>query len=109
VAVLHKNIRRFYIDGEIYDEAAIPKIKNQYIELLMTMMQAKGYVIRYDIDPDFTIEYTGKGFKFALSVYGVFVGKRRAQCLSGIDKNKPIMNSTHQNRYQEYYKPAEST
>ena len=40
MAVLHKNIRRFHIDGEIYDEATIPRIKNQYIELLMIMMQA---------------------------------------------------------------------
>jgi hypothetical protein len=107
MAVSHKNIKRFQIDGEIYDEAAIPRIKEQYIDLLKFMMKHKGYVIRYDIDPDFTIEYTGKGFKFLLSIYGVFVGKRKAQCLSGIDKNKAILLPTQKSKSSEYYSPVE--
>lgn len=107
MVVSHKNIKRFQIDGEIYDEAAIPRIKEQYIDLLKFMMQHKGYVIRYDIDPDFTVEYTGKGFNFLLSVYGVFVGKRKSQCLSGIDKNKAILLPIQKNRLKEYYSTAE--
>jgi hypothetical protein len=95
------------MDGEIYDEAAIPRIKEQYIDLLKFMMQHKGYVIRYDIDPDFSVEYTGKGFIFLLSVYGVFVGKRKAQCLSGIDKNKAISLPTQKNKSSEYCSPVE--
>ena len=35
---LHKNIKRFEIDGEIYDEATIPRIKEQYIDLLKVIM-----------------------------------------------------------------------
>lgn len=108
MVVSHKNIRRFEIDGEIYDEATIPKIKEQYIEIIKTMMQHKGYVVRYDIDPDFTIEYTGKSFKFLLSVYGVFVGKRKAQCLSGIDKNKAISSPIQKIKSNVYCCPAES-
>lgn len=69
-------------------------------------MREKGYVVRYDIDPDFTIEYNGKLFKFGLSVYGVYVGKKQAQCLEGIDKNRPIMRSTQQNKSEEYCNPA---
>jgi hypothetical protein len=107
MVVSHKNIKRFQIDGEIYDEAAIPRIKEQYIDLLKFMMKHKGYVIRYDIDPDFTVEYTGKGFKFLLSIYGVFVGKRKAQCLSGIDKNKAILLPTQKSKSSEYYSPVE--
>lgn len=107
MAVSHKNIKRFQIDGEIYDEAAIPRIKEQYIDLLKFMMKHKGYVIRYDIDPDFTVEYTGKGFKFLLSVYGVFVGKRKAQCLSGIDKNKAISRPIQKNKSNESCCPVE--
>ena len=107
MAVSHKNIKRFQINGEIYDEAAIPRIKEQYIDLLKFMMKHKGYVIRYDIDPDFTVEYTGKGFKFLLSIYGVFVGKRKSQCLSGIDKNKAISLPTQKSKSSEYYSPVE--
>jgi hypothetical protein len=94
----HKNIKRFEIDGEIYDEATIPRIKEQYVDLLKVIMQNKGYVIRYDIDPDFSVEYTGRGFNFLLSVYGVFVGKRKAQCLSGIDKNRAISLPIQKNK-----------
>ena len=107
MAVSHKNIKRFQINGEIYDEAAIPRIKEQYIDLLKFMMKHKGYVIRYDIDPGFTVEYTGKGFKFLLSIYGVFVGKRKSQCLSGIDKNKAISLPTQKSKSSEYYSPVE--
>jgi hypothetical protein len=49
MVVSHKNIKKFNIDGEIYDEAAIPNIKEQYINILKTIMQGKGYVIRYDM------------------------------------------------------------
>ena len=108
MAVSHKNIKRFFIEGQIYDEADIPKIKQQYIDLLFVMMQGKGFVVRYDIDPDFTVEYNGKTFDFKLSVYGVFVGKRAAQCLSGVDKNKPILDSTKKSKSDGSWKPAES-
>lgn len=107
MAVSHKNIRRFFLDGEIYDEAAIPRIKQEYIDLLASMMKHKGYVLRFDIDPDFTVEYTGKSFKFILSVYGVFVGKRKAQCLSGIDKNRAISIPTQKSKSNVYCCPAE--
>lgn len=108
MAVSHRNIKRFHIEGQIYDEADIPKIKEQYIELLILMMQGKGFVPRFDIDPDFTVEYNGKVFNFELSVYGVFVGKRKAQCLSGVDKNRPVSNSTKKSKLDEPWKPAES-
>jgi hypothetical protein len=103
----HKNIKRFEIDGEIYDEATIPRIKEQYVDLLKVIMQNKGYVIRYDIDPDFSVEYTGRGFNFLLSVYGVFVGKRKAQCLSGIDKNRAISLPIQKNKSSVYCCPVE--
>lgn len=101
MSVSHKNIKRFYLNGEIADDSLIPRIKQQYINLLMNSMKYKGYVIRYDIDPDFTVSYNGKVFEFELSVYGVFVGKRKAQWISGIDKNRIIENSTQQNKSSE--------
>jgi hypothetical protein len=101
MTITHKNIKRFNIDGEIYDESAIPRLKEQYIFMLVMMMKSKGYLIRYDIDPDFTIEYNGKTFNFNLSVYGVFVGKKRAQWFDGVDKNKLVSNSTQKNKSEE--------
>lgn len=87
---IHKNIRRFYLDGQIYDDSFIPRLREEYIRILQTQMRLQGYAPRLDIDPDFTIEYTGKSYHFKLSTYGTFVGKRNAECITGIDKNKPI-------------------
>lgn len=103
----HKNIKRFYLDGEIYDESTIVRMKEQYILMLQTMMRSKGYLLRYDIDPDFTIMYNGKTFNFELSIYGVFVGKKKAQWYDGIDKNKLITNSIQRTKSEESLNPAE--
>lgn len=92
----HKKITRFGLEGEIFDDAQIPKIKSQYIFMIVLGMKNKGYVPRYDIDPDFTVSYNGKTFDFKLSVYGVYVGKKRAQCVQGIDKNMVIVAPTTQ-------------
>jgi len=106
VSFSHKTIKRFYLDGEIYDESFIPRLKDQYIAMIKSSMQSKGYVVRYDIDPDFTISYNGKTFDFKLSVYGVYVGRKKAEWISGIDKNTIISNTTHQNKLSGYCSPA---
>lgn len=87
---IHKSIKRFYLDGQIYDDALIPRLQNEYINILNTQMKLQGYAPRLDIDPQFTIEYNGKSYNFKLSVYGTFVGKRNAQWLSGLNGSKPI-------------------
>lgn len=99
---VHKNIKRFYIDGEIYDEGVVPRVKEEYIFMLKMMMKSKGYLVRYDIDPDFSLSYNGKTFSFGLSLYGVYVGKKKAQCYDGVDKNKLIPASTQKNKSGEH-------
>jgi len=106
MTIVHKGIKRFELEGEIYDESSIPRIKNEHIFMLTMMMKTKGYLVRYDIDPDFTIVYNGKSFDFKLSVYGVFVGKKRAQWFDGVDKNKLISNSTQKSKSEEHSWPA---
>jgi hypothetical protein len=62
-------------------------------------MKNHGYVPRYDIDIDFTVNYNGRTFNFELSVYGVYVGKAKAKCIQGVDRNKPIAShTTHQTK-----------
>jgi len=87
----HKIINRFGVNGVIYDDAAIPRLKSEYMRLLTGAMRDSGYVVRLDIDPDFTIMYNGKGYDFDLSMYGVYVGKRRAQCVEYLDGTRPYM------------------
>lgn len=88
----HRKIKQFCLDGNIHDESAIPRLKGEYIRLLVSEMRETGYSPRFDIEPDFTIEYIQdkEYFKFELSVYGVYVGKRNSKWISGIDGHKAI-------------------
>jgi hypothetical protein len=88
----HKSIKKFYLDGVIHDESSIGRLKIEYIRLVVSEMRLNGYVPRFDIDPDFTIDYNEvkKSFYFALTVHGVYVGKRNSEWISGIDGTKPI-------------------
>lgn len=88
----HKSIKRFSMRGTLYDEADIDRLKREYLALLVLEMRADGYVVRSDIDPDFTINYLGPrdGFAFILSIYGVYIGKRKAQKVDYIHGYKPL-------------------
>ena len=94
----HKPIKRFSLEGNILDEALTPRLKTEYIKLLLLEMRFSGYVPRIDIDPDFTIEYnnTIEIFTFKLSLHGVYVGKKKSEWITGIDGTQVI--STAQNK-----------
>lgn len=87
----HKSIKRFDIAGTLYDEAHIDRLKREYLALLVLQMKSEGYVVRADIDPDFTISYNGarNGYSFRLSIYGVYLGKRKAQQIDQMNGYKP--------------------
>jgi hypothetical protein len=88
----HKPIKRFSLEGNILDEALTPRLKTEYIKLLLLEMRFSGYVPRIDIDPDFTIEYnnTIEIFTFKLSLHGVYVGKKKSEWIIGIDGTQVI-------------------
>jgi len=88
----HKPIKRFSLEGNILDEALTPRLKTEYIRLLLLEMRFSGYVPRIDIDPDFTIEYnnTIEIFTFKLSLHGVYVGKKKSEWIIGIDGTQVI-------------------
>jgi hypothetical protein len=77
----------FKLDGIIHDDSAFSRLKNEYIRLLISEMRLSGYVPRYDINPDFTTAYNEltKYFEFELSIHGVYVGKKKAEWIAGID------------------------
>jgi hypothetical protein len=88
----HKPIKRFSLDGNIYDDSAILRLKTEYIRLLVSEMKISGYVPRFDIDPDFTIRYNEKVeiFEFILSIYGTYIGKKKAKWIIGLDGTAAI-------------------
>ena len=87
---LHKRIKRFELSGQILDDSFIPRMRQEYIRLLSESMRDSGYVQGYDIDPDWSISYSGNYYDFVLSLYGSYIGKRSAECIDGLDKNRPI-------------------
>jgi len=88
----HKPIKRFSLEGIINDEASIARLKIEYIRLLTMEMRLTGNAPRIDIDPDFTISYNEdkEYFEFKLSVHGIYIGKRKSECIMGIDGTRVI-------------------
>ncbi len=93
----HKSIKTFRLDGIIKDDSAIGRLRLEVAKLKIEEMREEGYVPRLDIDPNFTIQYnhTKDYYEFTLTVYGTYVGKKRAQCTQGIDGTSivPIQKS----------------
>lgn len=88
----HKPVRKFSLDGVIHDDSSFVRLRAEYINLITTEMRLLGYVPRLDINPDFTIDYNEikKYFEFEISLYGVYVGKKKSQWISGIDETRVI-------------------
>jgi hypothetical protein len=98
----HKPIKSFFLDGIIYDDSAIARLKTEYIKLLLSEMKLSGYVPRFDIDPDFTIRYNKdiEIFEFKLTIYGTYVGKKKINWIIGLDGTKVIF--TQKSKLKEF-------
>ena len=90
--VHHKPLKRFGLEGSIYDDSAIWRLKIEYMRLMISEMRLSGYVPRIDIAPDFTMSYNEKSesFNFELSLYGIYVGKRKSEWIFGVDERAVI-------------------
>ena len=98
----HKPIKRFGIDGIIYDDSGLWRLKQEYIKLILMQMRFSGYVPRVDIAVDFTIEYNSEKeyFEFEMSLYGVYVGKRKIDWIIGVNETKVL--TVAQSKLSEY-------
>jgi hypothetical protein len=104
--VHHKPLKRFGLEGTIHDDSAIWRLKIEYMRLIISEMRLSGYVPRVDIAPDFTIGYNerSESFNFELSLYGIYVGKRKSEWIFGVDETTviPIQPS----KLEEYLREA---
>lgn len=98
----HKPIKKFNLKGNIYDDSALIRLRDEYGRLLITEMRISGYVPRLDITQDFTIEYNKdkQYFEFELTLYGVYVGKKKSEWILGIDETRVVL--IPQNRLKEF-------
>jgi hypothetical protein len=94
--VTHRKIKRFQIEVQFDDNSRLISLRPQYENLLTQDMRGKGYVRVLDIDPAFSVEFTGETWKFLMSIHGVYVGKKKAWQLEGITQGKLIPRSTRQ-------------
>lgn len=93
----HKSIKKFSLEGDILDDASIPRLKEEYIRLLISQMRVANCVPRVDINPSFTTKYDAKKkiFKFKVTVYGINVGKEKIKCIVAVDEHRPIYTQTN--------------
>ena len=86
----HQNIKRFQIEVQFLDDSDMIRVKKQYEDLLSGQMKDSGYTRVLDIDPAFSVEFTGETWKFLMTLHGVYVGKKKAWQLEGTTQNKLI-------------------
>jgi hypothetical protein len=94
--VTHRKIKRFQIEVQFDDNSRLISLRPQYENLLTQDMRGKGYVRVLDIDPAFSVEFTGETWKFLMSIHGVYVGKKKAWQLEGITQGKLIPRNIRQ-------------
>ena len=92
----HKRIKRFQIEVEFNDDSQIISLRPQYENLLVQDMRGKGYVRVLDIDPAFSIEFTGETWRFLMTLHGIYVGRKKAWQFEGITQNRLIPRNTPQ-------------
>ena len=90
----HKQIKRFQIRVNFSDDSDMIRVRAQYESLLTQDMRTKGYVRVLDINPSFSVEFDGQTWMFLMTIYGVYVGKKKAWQLEGITQGKLIPRST---------------
>jgi hypothetical protein len=105
----HKSIKTFTVEGIIKDDAAISRIRLEVERLQTLQMRELGYVPRLDIDPQFTIKYnsTKEYFEFTLTLYATYLGKKKSECIMGIDGT--LLVPTHKSKLKELSMGLEST
>ncbi len=92
----HRKIKRFQIEVQFNDNSQLISLRPQYENLLTQDMRGNGYVRVLDIDPAFSVEFTGETWKFLMSIHGVYVGKRKAWQLEGTSQGKFLPRTTRQ-------------
>lgn len=106
--IYHRPIKRFGLEGKIHDDADLARLRQEYLKLVLLQMRLAGYVPKFDIDIDYTLQYNYKKnyFEFELSIYAIYVGKKRSNWILGIYKNHVLYY--RQNKQKESLSVSES-
>lgn len=88
----NRRIKKFGFDGIIKDDAAIPRMREQYHNLIVKSMRDSGYVPVLDLDPQFHIRYDHDKdqYHFQIYLHGIFVGKKKSHQYDGFSGQRLI-------------------
>jgi hypothetical protein len=97
---MHKDIKKFPLDGRINDDSDFIRLRAQFETLMIHQMRDGGYVPVLDIGPLFSTQLEKDGhYTFVLTIYGVYVGKKKAWIIEGMDGGgKYLPRSTAKHR-----------
>lgn len=87
---INRTIKKFVQDGTAVDQEAIIRIRPELESHLIDEMRGKGYVPILDITPELFWEFKNPNFKFAVIIYGTFVGKKKAKEIMGLLGAHPL-------------------
>jgi hypothetical protein len=96
--MLHRKIKRFGIRGQFLDDSLTAAIKDINERTLDVQMRDMGYSRVLDIDPLWTVEYNPiqDEWRFEMSLYGFYIGKRKSWQYEGSSQGKLIPRITRQ-------------
>jgi hypothetical protein len=96
--MLKRTIRAFLIGGVIKDDSSIGKSRLMYERILLQDMRDRGYVPVLDLEPQFSIKYNEakNTYSFNLEMFGVYVGKKKAQEIEGFSGQQFYKRNTKQ-------------
>lgn len=85
VNVMNKKLKSFGMQGQIHDDSAIPRLRNQYVSLIESDMRSQGYVPILDLDIQFSLSYDEPTdtYEFDIVIYGVYVGRKKSYLYEG--------------------------
>lgn len=87
-----RKIHNFTITGTIGDDAHFIRARENYERIMVQQMREKGYVPVLDMNPQFMVNYVEQKnqYGFMLTMFGVYVGKSKAQKYEGFSDQKFI-------------------
>ena len=101
--MLHKNIKRFTVEGVIADDSYILQTRETHERLIFQQMEDTGYAQVLDLGTFWSTLYYSQEdvYEFTLTAYGVFVGKRQSCLAYGMLQGNLIPKDIPQTKQQQ--------
>jgi hypothetical protein len=95
---MHETVKKFQIEGVIADCKYIPRVRTENERLMWQLMRDKGYVPDLDKGTHWSTKYyeSESVYEFLLTLYGVYVGRRRACEYEGMMCGRLVPKNTSQ-------------